>query len=86
VPARRLPQISQINQDDPESVLCADASRHESSAFVLVGWCYSRNVPRIAGRSRVNAANHAIVTVREGVPISEFLIIGCQHGSLMRIG
>jgi len=34
------------------------------------------------GRGRAKAANHAIVTTPDQWPISEFLIVGCQHGWL----
>jgi hypothetical protein len=35
---------------------------------------------------RANAVNHGIVTVVVGAVISEFLIVGCQHGWLGQIG
>ena len=37
---------------------------------------FSACYPRAEGR------NHGIVTVLRGPPISEFLIVGCQHGWL----
>jgi hypothetical protein len=36
--------------------------------------------------ARAETANHGIVTVSAGSPISEFLIVGCQHGWLGLIG
>jgi hypothetical protein len=38
-----------------------------------------------AGLPGVGARNHGIVTVRGRVSISEFLIVGCQHGWLGRM-
>ena len=40
-------------------------------------WLISMNYPR------ANAANHGIVTGIGAGPISEFLIVGCQHGWLV---
>ena len=36
--------------------------------------------------ARAEIANHAIVTLSAGTPISEFLIVGCQHGWLRVVG
>jgi hypothetical protein len=36
--------------------------------------------------SRAETANHGIVTASAASPISEFLIVGCQHGWLRVIG
>jgi hypothetical protein len=36
--------------------------------------------------SRAETANHGIVTLSAASPISEFLIVGCQHGWLRVIG
>ena len=52
----------------------------------LAAW-QSRNVwPISAGLTRANAVNHGIVTDAGVRPISEFLIVGCDHGWLGEIG
>jgi len=40
------------------------------------GWAISATSPR------AKAENHGIVTVCDPAPVSEFLIVGCQHGWL----
>jgi hypothetical protein len=36
--------------------------------------------------ARAETANHGIVTMSAASPISEFLIVGCQHGWLRLVG
>jgi hypothetical protein len=36
--------------------------------------------------ARAESGNHGIVTLPAAGPISEFLIVGCQHGWLRMIG
>jgi hypothetical protein len=46
-----------------------------------------RNALMISTKSiRANPANHGIVTVLRIRPVSDFLIVGCQHGWLVVIG
>jgi len=48
----------------------------------LAAW-QTRNALSISTTSpRANAENHGIVTVSDPRPVSEFLIVGCQHGWL----
>jgi hypothetical protein len=58
-----------------------------SSAFVpVMAWQY-RNAGLISSTyPHAKAENHAIVTFSGRLPISEFLIVGCQHGWLYGIG
>jgi len=44
------------------------------------GWAISTTSPR------ADAENHGIVTVADLGRVSEFLIVGCQHGWLWAIG
>jgi hypothetical protein len=47
----------------------------------------SRNAALIsAAKGRAIGPNHAIVTPCDVWPISEFLIVGCQHGWLKLFG
>jgi hypothetical protein len=45
----------------------------------------SQRLPDFDNASAKPGANHGIVTVFGTGPISEFLIVGCQHGWLYRI-
>src|SRR5436190_15437722 len=77
-PHRQIPPVA--------FCLCRRIGRKFRFRAPLVAW-QSRNACAISlATARTNAENHGIVTVSGPRPISEFLIVGCQHGWLYGVG
>jgi hypothetical protein len=48
----------------------------------LAAWQSRNALTNLSDFTRTQAENHGIVTVSDPRPVSEFLIVGCQHGWL----